>query len=203
MNNRKRIYITIGAVVLIVIIAVVAFVLIQQRKSGNEQTGEITQLVDENKHIGVVGVATKGKVTEAFSGLVKDISDPKQSGTLVADKNLDGESVQYTAKTVKNDHQITININVLAYTDKEALEKADPFAGTTDETIDDLGDEARYYLPRATAADQEVAVIVVKDATVYKFSLVQNHNDGIDITRTAAQQALVKLAKESTLAINK
>lgn len=201
MKNRKSIYIAVGIILLLVVVAGAIVYLVQKMNSSGKQTDEVTQIVDKNKHIGVAGVVTKEAVNSAFEGLAKEASDPVQSGTLVADPNLNGETARYTLKTAKNGKKVYVDVNVLAYVNKEEMEKTKPFAGTGEEAIQGLGDEARYFTPRRTDAEQYAAIIVVKDATSYRFSLTQNHNDGIDITPTAARQALLKLAKEANYSV--
>ena len=177
--------------------------LVKSNIKSSQQSADPSQIVDKNKHIGVAGVVTKGAVDKSFEGLAKDASGPKQSGTLVADANLEGETARYTLKTTKNNKTVYVDVNVLAYVNKEELDKTKPFAGTSKESIPGLGDEARYFTPRRTSADVQTAVIVVKDATSYKFSLTQNYNDGIDITETAAKKALLELAKQAKFTIKK
>lgn len=203
MNNRKKMYITIGIIIVLVVAAVVVTLLVRQKDNAKEQTNSPNQLIDTDKHIGVVGVVTKEKVTDSFKGLVANINGPEQSGSLVADPNLVGETARFTAETAKNNHKVYIDVNMLVFKDKQSLEKADTFAGTHEEKIDGLGDEARYYTPRSVGADHQIAVIVVKGVTSYKFSLTQSYNDGIDITRTAAEKALVALARKATFPNNK
>lgn len=204
MKNRKKVFIVVGIVLLVVITAAIAIAMVlgSRDQSGNQTDGE-TQIIDRDRHIGVVGVVTKEAVASAFEGLAGDVQNPTQSGTLVADEAMLGETARFMLKTAKNGHDVYVDVNALAFDNKEELESANTFAGTSEETIDGLGDEARYFTPRRTDAEQQVAVIVLKDNTSYKFSLVQNHNDGIDITQTAAKEALVALAREANFSVVK
>lgn len=202
MKNRKNIYIAVGIVLLLVLVAGAIIVLVQ-KDNKKTTTDDTAQIVDKNKHIGVAGVVTQKMVTDSFKGLAGDVSGPTQSGTLVAEPELEGETARYTLKTDKNGKSVYVDVNVLAFINKDELNKTNPFAGTSEEVISGVGDEARYFTPRATAADEQTAVIVVKDATSYKFSLMQNKNDGIDITQTAAKKALLELAKQANYSIKK
>ena len=204
MKNRKKMYIIIGVVVAVALAtAGIVYAVLQGRDNEPDNTSDTAQIVDPNRHIGVIGVVSREDVNAAFEGLAKDATEPEQSGTLIGEPTLEGESVHYNLTTDKNGYTVQVQVNALAFSSKSELEKATPFAGASEEVIDDLGDEARYFTPRRTDAEQQVAVIVVKDATSYKFSLVQNRNDGMDITETAAKQALLALARDAKLVINK
>ena len=47
------------------------------------------------------------------------------------------------------------------------------------------------------AADWRAALMVIKGKSIYVFTLLQNYNEGIGITETAAKEALIKLAKQA------
>lgn len=197
VKRQGKIFIVIGIVALLLLIGWAAASIIQKQKSKNQVAQTDARLIDKNKTIGADKIISSRQVVEAFKGLGKDVHGPHKSGVLVAEKNSQGEAVTYPMKTVKKNVTATLHVNKFIYTDTETLKKNLPFEESRGEAVEGVGDMARYMFIRPVAADWQAVVMVVKDKTLYTFTLIQNYNEGIGITETAAKQALVSLAKNA------
>lgn len=190
-QKRKKIAIIAGVGLLIVTIGVVVGISLLSSSDNEELVS-----VDEKKHIGVDKVLTLDEVKKALGDLGSKPEGPTLSGTLTTPE-LRGETAAYEFTTLKGKRAV-IDVEARKYPSKEELDKSEPFKDTASEKLEGIdADKARYLLTRSISADDRVALVATKGATVYTFRVEQNANEGVDINQLAAKRIVLRLAKSA------
>lgn len=197
MKVQGKIFIVVSIILLLILIS---WAIIKLAGPNKTKSGEKTQderVFNRSVTIGANKIVTEKQVKDSFKDLAKDFSKPEVSGVLVAQKDSLGEGVKYGMTMTKNNVAASIHINKFTYEKEEDLKKNIPIVEGQGISIKDLGDSARFYMFAPVAADWRAALMVIKGKSIYVFTLLQNYNEGIGITETAAKEALIKLAKQA------
>lgn len=191
MDNRKKIGIlVVAAVVALVVIGLI----VASMLTGSKSVANQALSVDADKHTGVERLLSVKQVNEALGDLGKDAKEPKLSGT-VNTSEFRGETASYEFKTPK-DKTAIVDVETRIFPNPKAMKEREPFKETEESLVEGVAaDEARYFVPRAYSADHQVALIATKDNKIFKFSVMQNANQGIDINQQAAKRIVLRLAK--------
>lgn len=197
MKVQGKIFIVVSIILLLILISWAIIKLAGQNKTKSGEKTQDERVFNRSVTIGADKIVTEKQVKDSFKDLAKDFSKPEVSGVLVAQKDSLGEGVKYGMTMTKNNVAASIHINKFTYEKEEDLKKNTPIVEGQGTSIKDLGDSARFYMFAPVAADWRAALMVVKGKSIYVFTLLQNYNEGIGITETAAKEALIKLAKQA------
>lgn len=197
MKVQGKIFIVVSIILLLILISWAIIKLAGQNKTKSGEKTQDERVFNRSVTIGADKIVTENQVKDSFKGLAKNFSKPEVSGVLVAQKDSLGEGVKYSMTMTKNNVAASIHINKFTYEKEEDLKKNIPIVEGQGASIKDLGDSARFYMFAPVAADWRAALMVVKGKSIYVFTLLQNYNEGIGITETAAKEALIKLAKQA------
>ena len=197
MKVQGKIFIVVSIILLLILISWAIIKLAGQNKTKSGEKTQDERVFNRSVTIGADKIVTEKQVKDSFKDLAKDFSKPEVSGVLVAQKDSLGEGVKYGMTMTKNNVAASIHINKFTYEKEEDLKKNIPIVEGQGTSVKDLGDSARFYMFAPVAADWRAALMVVKGKSIYVFTLLQNYNEGIGITETAAKQALIKLAKQA------
>ena len=197
MKVQGKIFIVVSIILLLILISWAIIKLAGQNKTKSGEKTQDERVFNRSVTIGADKIVTEKQVKDSFKDLAKDFSKPEVSGVLVAQKDSLGEGVKYGMTMTKNNVAASIHINKFTYEKEEDLKKNIPIAEGQGASIKDLGDSARFYMFAPVAADWRAALMVIKGKSIYVFTLLQNYNEGIGITETAAKEALIKLAKQA------
>lgn len=197
MKVQGKIFIVVSIILLLILISWAIIKLAGQNKTKSGEKTQDERVFNRSVTIGADKIVTENQVKDSFKGLAKDFSKPEVSGVLVAQKDSLGEGVKYGMTMTKNNVAASIHINKFTYEKEEDLKKNIPIVEGQGTSIKDLGDSARFYMFAPVAADWRAALMVIKGKSIYVFTLLQNYNEGIGITETAAKEALIKLAKQA------
>ena len=197
MKVQGKIFIVVSIILLLILISWAIIKLAGQNKTKSGEKTQDERVFNRSVTIGADKIVTEKQVKDSFKDLAKDFSKPEVSGVLVAQKDSLGEGVKYGMTMTKNNVAASIHINKFNYEKEEDLKKNIPIIEGQGTSIKDLGDSARFYMFAPVAADWRAALMVIKGKSIYVFTLLQNYNEGIGITETAAKEALIKLAKQA------
>lgn len=197
MKVQGKIFIVVSIILLLILISWAIIKLAGQNKTKSGEKTQDERVFNRSVTIGADKIVTEKQVKDSFKDLAKDFSKPEVSGVLVAQKDSLGEGVKYGMTMTKNNVAASIHINKFTYEKEEDLKKNTPIIEGQGTSIKDLGDSARFYMFAPVAADWRAALMVIKGKSIYVFTLLQNYNEGIGITETAAKEALIKLAKQA------
>ena len=197
MKVQGKIFIVVSIILLLILISWAIIKLAGQNKTKSGEKTQDERVFNRSVTIGADKIVTEKQVKDSFKDLAKDFSKPDVSGVLVAQKDSLGEGVKYGMTMTKNNVAASIHINKFTYEKEEDLKKNIPIVEGQGTSIKDLGDSARFYMFAPVAADWRAALMVIKGKSIYVFTLLQNYNEGIGITETAAKEALIKLAKQA------
>lgn len=197
MKVQGKIFIVVSIILLLILISWAIIKLAGQNKTKSGEKTQDERVFNRSVTIGADKIVTEKQVKDSFKDLAKDFSKPEVSGVLVAQKDSLGEGVKYGMTMTKNNVAASIHINKFTYEKEEDLKKNIPIIEGQGTSIKDLGDSARFYMFAPVAADWRAALMVIKGKSIYVFTLLQNYNEGIGITETAAREALIKLAKQA------
>lgn len=197
MKVQGKIFIVVSIILLLILISWAIIKLAGQNKTKSGEKTQDERVFNRSVTIGADKIVTENQVKDSFKDLAKDFSKPEVSGVLVAQKDSLGEGVKYGMTMTKNNVAASIHINKFTYEKEEDLKKNIPIIEGQGTSIKDLGDSARFYMFAPVAADWRAALMVIKGKSIYVFTLLQNYNEGIGITETAAKEALIKLAKQA------
>ena len=197
MKVQGKIFIVVSIILLLILISWAIIKLAGQNKTKSGEKTQDERVFNRSVTIGADKIVTEKQVKDSFKDLAKDFSKPEVSGVLVAQKDSLGEGVKYGMTMTKNNVAASIHINKFTYEKEEDLKKNIPIVEGQGIYIKDLGDSARFYMFAPVAADWRAALMVIKGKSIYVFTLLQNYNEGIGITETAAKEALIKLAKQA------
>lgn len=197
MKVQGKIFIVVSIILLLILISWAIIKLAGQNKTKSGEKTQDERVFNRSVTIGANKIVTEKQVKDSFKDLAKDFSKPEVSGVLVAQKDSLGEGVKYGMTMTKNNVAASIHINKFTYEKEEDLKKNIPIVEGQGISIKDLGDSARFYMFAPVAADWRAALMVIKGKSIYVFTLLQNYNEGIGITETAAKEALIKLAKQA------
>jgi hypothetical protein len=197
MKVQGKIFIVVSIILLLILISWAIIKLAGQNKTKSGEKTQDERVFNRSVTIGADKIVTEKQVKDSFKDLAKDFSKPEVSGVLVAQKDSLGEGVKYGMTMTKNNVAASIHINKFTYEKEEDLKKNIPIIEGQGASIKDLGDSARFYMFAPVAADWRAALMVIKGKSIYVFTLLQNYNEGIGITETAAKEALIKLAKQA------
>lgn len=197
MKVQGKIFIVVSIILLLILISWAIIKLAGQNKTKSGEKTQDERVFNRSVTIGADKIVTEKQVKDSFKDLAKDFSRPEVSGVLVAQKDSLGEGVKYGMTMTKNNVAASIHINKFTYEKEEDLKKNIPIVEGQGTSVKDLGDSARFYMFAPVAADWRAALMVVKGKSIYVFTLLQNYNEGIGITETAAKEALIKLAKQA------
>lgn len=197
MKVQGKIFIVVSIILLLILISWAIIKLAGQNKTKSGEKTQDERVFNRSVTIGANKIVTEKQVKDSFKDLAKDFSKPEVSGVLVAQKDSLGEGVKYGMTMTKNNVAASIHINKFTYEKEEDLKKNIPIIEGQGTSIKDLGDSARFYMFAPVAADWRAALMVIKGKSIYVFTLLQNYNEGIGITETAAKEALIKLAKQA------
>ena len=197
MKVQGKIFIFVSIILLLILISWAIIKLAGQNKTKSGEKTQDERVFNRSVTIGADKIVTEKQVKDSFKDLAKDFSKPEVSGVLVAQKDSLGEGVKYGMTMTKNNVAASIHINKFTYEKEEDLKKNIPIVEGQGISIKDLGDSARFYMFAPVAADWRAALMVIKGKSIYVFTLLQNYNEGIGITETAAKEALIKLAKQA------
>ncbi len=197
MKVQGKIFIVVSIILLLILISWAIIKLAGQNKTKSGEKTQDERVFNRSVTIGADKIVTEKQVKDSFKDLAKDFSKPEVSGVLVAQKDSLGEGVKYGMTMTKNNVAASIHINKFTYEKEEDLKKNIPIVEGQGISIKDLGDSARFYMFAPVAADWRAALMVIKGKSIYVFTLLQNYNEGIGITETAAKEALIKLAKQA------
>lgn len=197
MKVQGKIFIVVSIILLLILISWAIIKLAGQNKTKSGEKTQDERVFNRSVTIGADKIVTEKQVKDSFKDLAKDFSKPEVSGVLVAQKDSLGEGVKYGMTMTKNNVAASIHINKFTYEKEEDLKKNIPIIEGQGTSIKDLGDSARFYMFAPIAADWRAALMVIKGKSIYVFTLLQNYNEGIGITETAAKEALIKLAKQA------
>lgn len=197
MKVQGKIFIVVSIILLLILISWAIIKLAGQNKTKSGEKTQDERIFNRSVTIGADKIVTEKQVKDSFKDLAKDFSKPEVSGVLVAQKDSLGEGVKYGMTMIKNNVAASIHINKFTYEKEEDLKKNIPIIEGQGTSVKDLGDSARFYMFAPVAADWRAALMVIKGKSIYVFTLLQNYNEGIGITETAAKEALIKLAKQA------
>ena len=197
MKVQGKIFIVVSIILLLILISWAIIKLAGQNKTKSGEKTQDERVFNRSVTIGADKIVTENQVKDSFKDLAKDFGKPEVSGVLVAQKDSLGEGVKYGMTMTKNNVAASIHINKFTYEKEEDLKKNIPIVEGQGASIKDLGDSARFYMFAPVAADWRAALMVIKGKSIYVFTLLQNYNEGIGITETAAKEALIKLAKQA------
>lgn len=197
MKVQGKIFIVVSIILLLILISWAIIKLAGQNKTKSGEKTQDERVFNRSVTIGADKIVTEKQVKDSFKDLAKDFSKPEVSGVLVAQKDSLGEGVKYGMTMTKNNVAASIHINKFTYEKEEDLKKNIPIVEGQGTSVKDLGDSARFYMFAPVAADWRAALMVIKGKSIYVFTLLQNYNEGIGITETAAKEALIKLAKQA------
>ena len=197
MKVQGKIFIVVSIILLLILISWAIIKLAGQNKTKSGEKTQDERVFNRSVTIGADKIVTEKQVKDSFKDLAKDFSKPEVSGVLVAQKDSLGEGVKYGMTMTKNNVAASIHINKFTYEKEEDLKKNIPIVEGQGASIKYLGDSARFYMFAPVAADWRAALMVIKGKSIYVFTLLQNYNEGIGITETAAKEALIKLAKQA------
>lgn len=197
MKVQGKIFIVVSIILLLILISWAIIKLAGQNKTKSGEKTQDERVFNRSVTIGADKIVTEKQVKDSFKDLAKNFSKPEVSGVLVAQKDSLGEGVKYGMTMTKNNVAASIHINKFTYEKEEDLKKNIPIVEGQGSSIKDLGDSARFYMFAPVAADWRAALMVIKGKSIYVFTLLQNYNEGIGITETAAKEALIKLAKQA------
>lgn len=197
MKVQGKIFIVVSIILLLILISWAIIKLAGQNKTKSGEKTQDERVFNRSVTIGADKIVTEKQVKDSFKDLAKNFSKPEVSGVLVAQKDSLGEGVKYGMTMTKNNVAASIHINKFTYEKEEDLKKNIPIVEGQGASIKDLGDSARFYMFAPVAADWRAALMVIKGKSIYVFTLLQNYNEGIGITETAAKEALIKLAKQA------
>ena len=197
MKVQGKIFIVVSIILLLILISWAIIKLAGQNKTKSGEKTQDERVFNRSVTIGADKIVTEKQVKDSFKDIAKDFSKPEVSGVLVAQKDSLGEGVKYGMTMTKNNVAASIHINKFTYEKEEDLKKNIPIVEGQGASIKDLGDSARFYMFAPVAADWRAALMVIKGKSIYVFTLLQNYNEGIGITETAAKEALIKLAKQA------
>lgn len=197
MKVQGKIFIVVSIILLLILISWAIIKLAGQNKTKSGEKTQDERVFNRSVTIGADKIVTENQVKDSFKDLAKNFSKPEVSGVLVAQKDSLGEGVKYDMTMTKNNVAASIHINKFTYEKEEDLKKNIPIIEGQGTSIKDLGDSARFYMFAPVAADWRAALMVIKGKSIYVFTLLQNYNEGIGITETAAKEALIKLAKQA------
>lgn len=197
MKVQGKIFIVVSIILLLILISWAIIKLAGQNKTKSGEKTQDERVFNRSVTIGANKIVTEKQVKDSFKDLAKDFSKPEVSGVLVAQKDSLGEGVKYGMTMTKNNVAASIHINKFTYEKEEDLKKNIPIVEGQGTSVKDLGDSARFYMFAPVAADWRAALMVIKGKSIYVFTLLQNYNEGIGITETAAKEALIKLAKQA------
>ena len=197
MKVQGKIFIVVSIILLLILISWAIIKLAGQNKTKSGEKTQDERVFNRSVTIGADKIVTEKQVKDSFKDFAKDFSKPEVSGVLVAQKDSLGEGVKYGMTMTKNNVAASIHINKFTYEKEEDLKKNIPIIEGQGTSIKDLGDSARFYMFAPVAADWRAALMVIKGKSIYVFTLLQNYNEGIGITETAAKEALIKLAKQA------
>ena len=197
MKVQGKIFIVVSIILLLILISWAIIKLAGQNKTKSGEKTQDERVFNRSVTIGADKIVTEKQVKDSFKDLAKNFSKPEVSGVLVAQKDSLGEGVKYGMTMTKNNVAASIHINKFTYEKEEDLKKNIPIIEGQGTSIKDLGNSARFYMFAPVAADWRAALMVIKGKSIYVFTLLQNYNEGIGITETAAKEALIKLAKQA------
>lgn len=197
MKVQGKIFIVVSIILLLILISWAIIKLAGQNKTKSGEKTQDERVFNRSVTIGADKIVTEKQVKDSFKDLAKNFSKPEVSGVLVAQKDSLGEGVKYGMTMTKNNVAASIHINKFTYEKEEDLKKNIPIVEGQGTSVKDLGDSARFYMFAPVAADWRAALMVIKGKSIYVFTLLQNYNEGIGITETAAKEALIKLAKQA------
>ena len=197
MKVQGKIFIVVSIILLLILISWAIIKLAGQNKTKSGEKTQDERVFNRSVTIGADKIVKENQVKDSFKDLAKNFSKPEVSGVLVAQKDSLGEGVKYGMTMTKNNVAASIHINKFTYEKEEDLKKNIPIVEGQGASIKDLGDSARFYMFAPVAADWRAALMVIKGKSIYVFTLLQNYNEGIGITETAAKEALIKLAKQA------
>lgn len=197
MKVQGKIFIVVSIILLLILISWAIIKLAGQNKTKSGEKTQDERVFNRSVTIGADKIVTEKQVKDSFKDLAKNFSKPEVSGVLVAQKDSLGEGVKYGMTMTKNNVAASIHINKFTYEKEEDLKKNIPIIEGQGTSIKDLGDSARFYMFAPVAADWRAVLMVIKGKSIYVFTLLQNYNEGIGITETAAKEALIKLAKQA------
>ena len=196
MKVQGKIFIVISIVLVLILIGWAVVKLMNQNKQDDNQTQD-NRVFDKSITIGADKVVTTDQIRESFKDIAKDVGNAEASGVLVAQKGSLGEGVKYNMTMTKNNAPASVHVNKFTYDDEANLKKSLPISEEQGDKVEGIGSNARFYAFAPVAADWRATLMVVQDKSVYTFTLLQNYNEGIGITETAAKEALINLAKQA------
>lgn len=193
--NKKIVAIVVLTLVILVGAATILYVIMNDRSRVDRQNDSNIG-VNKEEHIGVAKVVTKQNIAAAFGGATK-VSDAEQSGTVTIDTQK-METATYKVQTTKG--EVTFEVNAISYESKDALQASGPFVGAEQVKVDGVGEEAHYFIPfgQNMLKEQQVSLLTIKDATSYKFAIVQNSDD-VKYSADEAKPILLEVAKKAKL----
>lgn len=198
MDTRKKI-IAIAAVIVVAVggIAAVAYIIGNENKTSTRPADSTTvPSVNKNEHLGTAKVVSQKTLQAAF-GEGSSASEPQESGT-VNIGTTKSETATFAVKSQKGD--VSFEVDVRTYASKSDLDQNGPFVGAEEPKVSGVGEEAHYLIPyqQSILKEQQVALIVTKGKTSYKFALVQN-SDNIVYDTDAAKAIVLEVAKKANL----
>lgn len=151
--------------------------------------------VDPSKHIGAAKVVQKSELEAAFKPA--SVGDLKESGT-VTEGDTQSETATYKIKNSKG--TVEFQVDAKRYKSKADREQANVFVGAEVQKVDNVGEEAHYFVPPAwqEPGSRQVALFAVKDKTSYKFAIVQPADAQI-YSEQDAKTILLDIAKKADL----
>ena len=194
MKLQGKIFIVAGIVIVLILIGWSIVTLMNQGKKNDSNNETQNSIIDTAATIGAKEVVSRENIEESFKDLAKEIGQAEDSGVMVSDRALLAESVKFAMKMTKNDMPADLYASKFTYNDKEVLNQNHPITNEQADKVEGLGEVAKFYAFAPVSADWRAVLMVVKDKTIYTFTLIQNYEKGIGITETAAKEALVNLA---------
>ncbi|KKW03347.1 MAG: hypothetical protein UY35_C0007G0029 [Candidatus Saccharibacteria bacterium GW2011_GWC2_48_9] len=202
MNKRKIVAI---AIILVAIagVAVILYIIKNERPGGNNpgayygQTADgFSASVDADKHLGTVDVVSVEDVAKAFGSDAK-VSVPDESGTVNLGTTK-SETATFAVETPKG--KVEIEVDIRMYQTESDLNRANPFSGAERADVDEVGEEAHYFVPfqQEFLPEQQVALLTTQGQTSYKFALVQP-SDSLIYTTDEAKAIVLAIAKQANL----
>ena len=198
MDTRKKI-IAIAAVIVVAVggIIAVAYIIGNENKTGTRPADSTTMpSVNKDEHLGTAKVVSQKTLQAAF-GEGSSAAAPQESGTVNIGTTR-SETATFAVKSPKGD--VSFEVDVRTYASKADLEQNGPFVGAEEPKIGGVGEEAHYLIPyqQSILKEQQVALIVIKGKTSYKFALVQK-SDNIVYDTDAAKAVVLEVAKKANL----
>lgn len=203
MKNKKLIVIVATLAVAVAGVAAIAYIISKDKESdgnpgayyGSTADGFTTGF-NKDEHIGAINVVSKPVVETAFGEGV-EVGDPEESGT-VRLGTTKSETATFPIKTSRGD--VVFEVDVRTYASKDDLGKAGIFVGAEEPKVEDVGEEAHYFVPaqQDIFTEQQVGLLAKKDKTSYKFAIVQQTDNTI-YTVDEAKAIVLEIAKKAKL----